>query len=123
MSSSIDKLMDRRKAAEKKVEQFADLLSTIESAEEKKKMLWKEIYENAVTDRENASMLFTDAYTQMQSGTAEHISLGSTMSKYLERMNKSNDQILKLAELISREAEKAARIDPDDLFSQIDGGS
>ena len=123
MSSSTDKLMDRRKAAEKKVEQFADLLSTIESAEDKKKMLWKEIYENAVTDRENASMLFTDAYTQMQSGTAEHISLGSTMSKYLERMNKSNDQILKLAELISREAEKAARIDPDDLFSQIDGGS
>ena len=123
MSSSTDKLIDRRKAAEKKVEQFADLLSTIESAEDKKKMLWKEIYENAVTDRENASMLFTDAYTQMQSGTAEHISLGSTMSKYLERMNKSNDQILKLAELISREAEKAARIDPDDLFSQIDGGS
>ena len=121
--SSLDKLMDRRKAAEKKVEQFADLLSTIESAEDKKKMLWKEIYENAVTDRENASMLFTDAYTQMQSGTSEHISLGSTMSKYLERMNKSNDQILKLAELISREAEKAARIDPDDLFSQIDGGS
>lgn len=123
MSSSLDKLMDRRKTAEKKVEQFADLLSTIESAEDKKKMLWKEIYENAVTDRENASMLFTDAYTQMQSGTAEHISLGSTMSKYLERMNKSNDQILKLAELISREAEKAARIDPDDLFSQIDGGA
>jgi hypothetical protein len=123
MSSSIDKLVDRRKTAEKKVEQFADLLSTIESAEDKKKMLWKEIYENAVTDRENASMLFTDAYTQMQSGTAEHISLGSTMSKYLERMNKSNDQILKLAELISREAEKSARIDPDDLFSQIDGGA
>ena len=123
MSSSLDKLMDRRKTAEKKAEQFADLLSTIESAEDKKKMLWKEIYQNAVTDRENASMLFTDAYTQMQSGTAEHISLGSTMSKYLERMNKSNDQILKLAELISREAEKAARIDPDDLFSQIDGGS
>ena len=117
MSSSTDKLIDRRKAAEKKVEQFADLLSTIESAEDKKKMLWKEIYENAVTDRENASMLFTDAYTQMQSGTAEHISLGSTMSKYLERMNKSNDQILRLAELIAKEQEKDSITD-DEIFNQ-----
>ena len=122
MSSSIDKLLSRREVAEKKVDQFADLLDTIESTEDKKKMLWKEIYQNAVVDRENASMLFTDAYTQMQAGTAEHVTLGSTMSKYLERMNKSNDQILRLAELISKEALKASMIDPDDLFSQIDDG-
>ena len=86
-----------------------------------KKHLWKEIYENAVTDRENASMLFTDAYTQMQSGTAEHISLGSTMSKYLERMNKSNDQILKLAELLAKEEESQNTVSPDDIFNEIGG--
>ena len=121
MNDEIDNLVKIKKANDKKVEKFGDLLNSIESAEDKKKMLWKEIYENAITDRENASMLFTDAFTQMQSGTAEHISLGSTMAKYLERMNKSNEQILRLAELIGKAEERASRINPDDLFSQIQG--
>ena len=47
--------------------------------------------------------------------------VGSIMAKYLERMCKSNEQILKLAELISREEAKAAKIDPDDMFAEISG--
>jgi hypothetical protein len=120
-SKDTDNLLDAKKANDKKIERFSDLLDSIESTEDKKKHLWKEIYENAITDRENASLLFTDAFTQMQSGTAEHVSLGSTMAKYLERMNKSNEQILRLAELISKAEEQAARIDPDDLFNKIQG--
>ena len=122
MSKNVKDLLSRKHKTDQKVEQFSDLLAQLESTEDKRKMLWIEIYENAVTDRENAALLFTDAYTQMQSGTAEHISLGSTMSKYLERMNKANDQILKLAELISKAEARAAAIDPDDLFSQIKEG-
>ena len=122
MPENLDELLKRRHATEKRVEQFADLLDSIESTEGKKKMLWREIYENAVTDRENAALLFTDAYTQMQSGTAEHITLGPTMSKYLERMNKSNDQILRLAELIAKAEQRASQIDPDELFSKITEG-
>ena len=122
MSKHINELLDRKKKTDQKVEQFSDLLQQLESMEDKRKMLWVEIYENAVTDRENAALLFTDAYTQMQSGTAEHISLGSTMTKYLERMNKANDQILRLAELISKAEAHAAAIDPDDLFSKIKDG-
>jgi hypothetical protein len=34
-------------------------------------------------------------------------------------MNKANDQLLKLAELVSKSEEQAAKINPDDLFSQI----
>jgi len=120
-SKDTGNLLDAKKANDKKIERFSDLLDSIESTEDKKKHLWKEIYENAITDRENASLLFTDAFTQMQSGTAEHVSLGSTMAKYLERMNKSNEQILRLAELISKAEEQAARIDPDDLFNKIQG--
>lgn len=123
MSKNVDELLEGRQRAEKKVEQFSDLLSSLESTEDKKKLLWKEVYENAVADRENAAMLFTDAYIQMQSGTAEHINLGSTMAKYLERMNKSNEQILRLAELIAKAEQRNSKIDPDDLFSQIQGGS
>ncbi len=121
MNKNVDELLEGRKRAEKKVEQFSDLLRILESTEDKKKLLWKEVYENAVADRENAGMLFTDAYIQMQSGTAEHVTLGSTMAKYLERMNKSNEQILRLAELIAKAEDRGSRIDPDELFSQIEG--
>ena len=121
MAKGVDELLERKRKAEKKVEQFSELLGALESTEDKRRLLWVEIYENALTDRENAAMLFTDAYTQMQSGTAEHVTLGATMSKYLERMNKANDQILRLAELVSKAEQQATAIDPDDLFSKIKG--
>ena len=105
---------------EKKSEQFSDLLDSLESTENKKKMLWKEIYDNAITDRMNAYMLFTGIYTGMGNSIADHISVGPTLSKYLERMNKSNDQLLKLADLIAKEEERSEAVDPDDIFSKID---
>ena len=55
----------------------------------------------------------------MRTGIAEHAAIGSTLSKYLERMNKSNEQLLKLAEIIARAEMENSKIDPDDLFSQI----
>ena len=104
-----------------KVKGFEELLDSIDNIEGKKKQLWKEIYENAFIDRMNANMLFTDAYTNMQSGTASHVQLGSQLTKYIERMTKSNDQLLKLAELIAKEEEKSTKINPDDLFKEIQG--
>ena len=114
--------MDLTKQFEKldaKSKEFADLLESIESTNDKKKMLWKEIYDNAINDRMNAFMLFTGIYTNMGNSTTDHISVGPTLSKYLERMNKSNDQLIKLAELISKEEEKASTISSDDIFKQI----
>tara|TARA_R100000808_G_C2155541_1_gene168575 strand:- start:2474 stop:2842 length:369 start_codon:yes stop_codon:yes gene_type:complete len=117
----ISNAMDKLKTTTEKVEDFNELLDNINSIDDKKKILWKEIYHNAVMDRENAGMLFTDAFQQMQTGTAEHVTLGSTLTKYIERMCKSNEQILRLAELIAKSEEKAQQIDPDDLFNQIGG--
>lgn len=105
----------------KKTEQFGALLESIENIEDKKKHLWREIYENAIVDRMNAYMLFTDVYSCMTGDKADHVTLGPMMAKYIERMNKANDQLIKLAELISREEEKASQIDPDNLFAQISG--
>ena len=106
---------------EKKTEQFGEMLASIEALEDKKKYLWREIYENAIVDRMNAYMLFTDVYGTMTGDKADHVTLGPMMGKYIERMNKANDQLLKLAELIAKEEEKAATIDPDNLFAQISG--
>ena len=102
-----------------KVEDFSEVLQKIEHADAKKKILWKEIYENAILDRQNAHVLFVEAYTTMSQGTTEHATLGSTLSKYLERMNKANDQLIKLAEIMNKSESEFNQINADDLFSQI----
>lgn len=116
---SLSKSLDKNEKKEKQIKNFSDILDSIDTLENKKKMLWKEIYENSIEDREKAKMLFNDAYISMSGGTNEHMNIGSIMSKYIERMSKSNDQILKLAELISKEEEKAESISDDDIFSKI----
>ena len=115
VSSTLQEFDDLKK----RVDEFARVLEKIEHADAKKRILWKEIYENAVLDRQNAHILFVEAYTTMSQGTTEHATLGSTLSKYLERMNKANDQMLKLAELISKSENEFSTINSDDLFSQI----
>lgn len=115
----VSKEIDKNDKKESQIKNFADILDSINSLESKKKMLWKDIYENALEDREKAKMLFNDAYISMQGGVNEHMNIGSILSKYIERMSKSNDQILKLAELIAKEEEKAETISDDDIFSKI----
>ena len=118
-TSNVDRLLEKYNKITVRVDDFADLLDSIETTEDKKKLLWKEIYHNAITDRENAGILFTDAFRQMQAGTAEHTTLGPTLSKYLERMCKSNEQILRLAEMIAKYEERSSRVDPNDIFDKI----
>ena len=120
--TSIEKVLEKNEkneVKENRIKNFADILDNIDSLENKKKMLWKEIYENALEDREKAKMLFNDAYISMSGGVNEHMNIGAIMSKYLERMGKSNEQLLKLAEIIARAEQENNKIDPDDLFSQI----
>ena len=114
----INKELTKVNDKDKKVKQFSDLLDSIESLEDKRKFLWKEIYENALNDRECASFLFADLFKDL-SGSAQHAVAGSIASKYLERMGKSNDQILKLAELISKAEEHDSQINPDDIYNSI----
>ncbi|MAE82833.1 MAG: hypothetical protein CMB80_08875 [Flammeovirgaceae bacterium] len=118
-NTKIDNMLNQYKNSQEKIDDFGELLDSIEASDDKKKLLWKEIYQNAVIDRENAGMLFTDAFKQMQIGTAEHVSLGSTLAKYIERMCKSNEQILRLTELITKSEERTSRINPDELFDKI----
>tara|TARA_A100001515_G_scaffold137046_2_gene129312 strand:- start:1463 stop:1828 length:366 start_codon:yes stop_codon:yes gene_type:complete len=120
MSKTIEKEIKKAKSKESKIEKFSDLLDSLSGTEDKKKMLWKEAYENALYDRENANILLTDLLLQVKGSVPLHTSLGSIMTKYLERMSKSNDQILRLAELIAKE-EEVDQISSDDIFKQIQG--
>lgn len=109
--------LDKIKEKEKKIIQFSDLLQSLKEIDDKKKILWSEIYENAVADRENASILFTDTLIQVKGNAANHNILGPVIAKYLERMSRANDQILKLAELIAKEDSK--ELDTNSIFDKI----
>ena len=113
--------IEKAENKEAKIKNFADILDNIDSLKDKKKLLWKEIYENAIVDRENARMLFNDAFMNLTGALSDHANVGSVIAKYLERMCRSNDQILKLAELISKEEDKSTAVTPDNLFDQIKG--
>ena len=114
---SLEDLKKTHKKQQQKIDAFSELLEDLTSTTDKKKLLWREIYENSLRDRTNAEILFNEAYTTMK--TNEHITIGPILTKYLERMNRSNEQLLKLAELISKAEEQSSRIDPDDIFSKI----
>jgi hypothetical protein len=119
MSKNVEKLIEGLSKKDKKIKEFGDLLGNLSSTEDKKKMLWREVYENALIDRENANMLFSDLLIKSRNNVSNHQVYGPLMSKYLERMSKSNDQILRLAELVSKE-ETTKTVSVDDIFNQIE---
>tara|TARA_R110001592_G_scaffold339277_2_gene626914 strand:+ start:2091 stop:2456 length:366 start_codon:yes stop_codon:yes gene_type:complete len=112
-------IKDSNNKKENKIKEFSELLDSLENTEDKKKLLWKESYQNAVNDRETAGLLLTDLVLQTHGNTTNHLQFGTLMTKYLERMSKSNDQILKLAELIAKEQENTSTISDDDIFNKI----
>lgn len=116
--SRSDDILERIESSNRKVKEFGDILDSISSADDKKKMLWKEIYQNAVTDRESAHVLYTQLYMCMTGVSTEHSTLGPMLVKYLERMGKCNEQLIKLAEMISS-SEKGERMTPDEMFNAI----
>jgi cell fate (sporulation/competence/biofilm development) regulator YlbF (YheA/YmcA/DUF963 family) len=119
-AKKIEKLLETDKAAKKKLTEFEQILSETD-IDPKKMFLWLEVYNNAKSDRVCASALFTQAFSQLGGTSAEHVTLGPTLVKYLERMNKSNEQLLSLANLITKELERQNSVDAEDIFSQIEG--
>jgi hypothetical protein len=108
------------------IKDFDGLLASITSVDVNRKSLWKLIFENASTDRKNAYIAYVDLYMRCHSKPDMHAIHGLTLSKYLERMEKCNNQLLKLAELVAK-ADDASREEDDeetpikstDVFDQI----
>ena len=112
------KINNKIKKDEEKIKKFSDLLDSLSKTEDKKKLLWKESYQNAVDDRENAHILLVDLLKISINNSTNHLQFGTLMSKYLERMSKCNDQILKLAELVAKEQEQSEMVDDDTIFDK-----
>lgn len=108
---------------EDKKKDFSDLLDQIDNISDKKKRLWREIYENAITDRQNAYILFTTLLDIVEDKSTEHAIHGKTLATYIERMSKANDQLIRLAELVSKsESKQEEEIDPEEMFKKIGSG-
>ena len=110
------------RGVEERVKDFGELLKSIESLDDKKRQLWKEIYENAIVDRQNSYAMFTTLVRIAGSKTAEHAVHAKSMATYIAGMSKANDQLIKLAELIAKAQGPEESIDPDSIFDKIKGG-
>jgi hypothetical protein len=117
----IASLQESDRKAQVKIESFEEVLQSMEGVDPQKLQLWLEIYNNASNDRANASALLTQGFTLLGQTSADHMSLGPTLVKYLERMTKSNDQLLALAQLVAKEVEAKAAFDTEDIFTKIEG--
>ena len=65
-------------------------------------------------------MLFLDLFVATSSNAAQHSINGPILAKYLERMCRSNDQLIKLAELVERADQANSKIDIEDMYSKIE---
>jgi len=91
---------------EEDLNEFSVLLDSLTTIDEKLRMLWKQIYRNSLEDRRNAHIIWLDLYTIVLGNPEQHVIHGDHLSKYLERMEKANAQLLKLAELVYKAKEK-----------------
>ena len=120
-SSSFEQEGIPEKDVENRLRDFDDLLNEIESLTEKKKQLWKEIYQNAIRDRQNAYLTLSQLLKLSYGKSTELAIHGRTISSMLERMSKSNDQLIRLAELIAKAEtpQNDTTVTADDVFSRI----
>ena len=110
------------RSVEERIRDFSEMLEDIESMDDKMRRLWREIYENAIADRQNSYVMFTKLVKIVEDKSTEHAVHGKTIAVYIERMQKANEQLVKLAELIARAKNKDEQIDPEEVFSRIKGG-
>lgn len=110
------------RSIEERIKDFGELLKNIESLDDRKRQLWKEIYENAIADRQNSYVIFTKLVRIMKDTSTEHAVHGKTAATFLERMSRSNEQLIKLAELIAKAQRGDETINTEDMFSKISGG-
>jgi phage-related minor tail protein len=121
---SLDKTIinksQRLNEIQNKLKKFSDLLNDLSTSDNKLKALWLEIYENAVLDRCNAERLYDDLYVELKQNPSNHAIYGTQVAKYLERMCRSNQQLLNLAEMIAKQQEKESTIDTASLLDSIE---
>lgn len=95
-----------------------DLLASDGEVDKRRRALYVEIYNNAVTDRSIALEMLDEVRSQIEDPSS-HAVLGQQATRCLERCNKANDQLLRLAELIASESNRRSGFDAESVFEKI----
>jgi hypothetical protein len=99
---------------------FQDMLKSLDNVDDRRKILWMEIYTNAVHTNEMAADLYDDLQAKILEEPIHHATYGAQATKYLERMQKANDQLLKLSELIDAATTDEGSVDPNTILDMIE---
>lgn len=119
-SSDVELAQLTERKLEERIKDFSELLKNIENLDDKKRVLWTEIYENAISDRQNSYVMFTKLFMLLGDKSTEWAVHGKNVAVFIERMAKANDQLIKLAELVAAaERKTSANIDPEEMFERI----
>lgn len=82
-----------------------------------------EALENIRNDRKITRELLDDAIKWLSKDESRHREIGITMSKYVETLQRSNEQLVKLAGMMSKRSssEGLSKKDMEDIYSAISG--
>ena len=78
---------------------------------------------NIESDREVTRDLLNDAIQYLSKDESRHRDIGITLAKYVETLQRSNEQMVKVATLIQKDQKKAEGLtdaDMENIFSMID---
>ena len=80
---------------------------------------------NIESDREVTRDLLNDAIQYLSKDESRHRDIGLTLAKYVETLQRSNEQMVKVATLIQKDQKKSEGLtdaDMENIFSMIDKG-
>lgn len=92
--------------------------------DKKTKEYVQEATQNIRDDRALASKLLTDLISNM-AGQSDHQSLGLVAAKYLETLQRSNEQLVKITSIVNRDSDSKNTISSelkDEIYDIIKGG-
>lgn len=84
-----------------------------------------EAIDNIRTDRETTKELLNDAINYMSSKTDAHETVGNIAAKYVETLQRSNEQLVKVMSLLQKregKQEGLSETDKKELFDLISSG-
>ena len=84
----------------------------------------QEAIKNIRDDRDITSTLLTQVFAEITNGGAEHKDMGFIAAKYVETLQRSNEQLVKLTSIMAKKSDSSVQLSEDDkreLFDVIQG--
>ena len=91
----------------------------------KDKKFIDEIVNNIRDDREITRELLDDAIKWLSKDESRHREIGIVMSKYVETLQRSNEQLVKVVAIMKKNSHRSNELttkDKEELFDMISGG-